>query len=467
MAITIPLGGIRRHENIFTTVIPISLLVDITVPGMAFEPKEVANESYDHLDDRVRELIGARGDIQREFFHRAMRNERVIDPETGEKRTERTPTGWSPTRKYKNATGDLQKYIEGPFLDTPPLEATLPSFTIYFPEKLKGDLMKSFDAHMGGEFHLFSLDMSMKAMEADGESRLLAIRRALSPNSRLTGTRQEKLRATLVSVDVIHGVPARAMGQMFADLNGKGVTLTRNETEGLNTRDRWIKATKDIFGELKVPLETKGRQVTAVSQAAHKHLIIGQAVSMVRGLGLGFSKAVSATSYEEVIKSEASYKRLKAAGVSWFGTVLDHFGAETLPDGTRDARVFTDPDLVVRAVSVKVALGVMGNPWFEINLPKQAEHMKALGEIDWRVSPAWQSIAGKVSPQVERRQVKGKPVIKEIPGEWRLAAAGAKELGGAAVRALTNPDTVAGRQVRNKPRAASGPGDRDAAPRAA
>src|SRR4051794_36251972 len=314
MAITMQLGGIRRHENIFTTVVPVSTLVDLTVPGLAFEPKEVAGESYDHVDQRVNELIEARGSIQREFFHRAMRNERVLDPETGERRTERQPTGWTPTRKYKNATGELQKYIEGPFLDTPPLEATLPAFTIYFPEPLEGEEMKEFNARMGGEFHLYTLDTSKKAMEADGESRLLAIRRALSASSKLSGTRQEKLRATLVSVDVIHGVPASAMGQMFADLNGKGVPLTKNETEGLNIRDPWIKATKDIFEQLKVPLETTGRQVTAVSQAANKHLIIGQAVTMVRGLALGgFSKAVSATSYDDVIKDPKDYDRLVEA----------------------------------------------------------------------------------------------------------------------------------------------------------
>jgi hypothetical protein len=457
MAITMQLGGIRRNESIFTTVIPISMLVDLTVPGMAFEPKEVAGESYDHLDDRVRELIAARGTIQREFFHRAMRNERVLDPESGERRTERQPTGWTPTRKYKNATGELQKYIEGPFLDTPPLEATLPAFTIYFPEPLEGEEMKEFNARMGGEFHLYTLDTSKKAMEADGESRLLAIRRALSASSKLSGTRQEKLRATLVSVDVIHGVPASAMGQMFADLNGKGVTLTKNEAEGLNIRDPWTKATKDIFDKLKVPLETTGRQVTAVSQAEHKHLIIGQAVTMVRGLGLGgFSKAVSATSYDDVIKDSKDYDRLVEAGVSWFGAILDHFGAETMPDGTRDASVFTDPDRVLRAVPVKVALGVMGNPWFEVNLPKQAEHKTALGEIDWQVSRAWQGIAGKVSPKVVKRKVDGKTVREQIEGEYTLAAAGAKELGSMAERALTNPTSAAGRAVRSAPSISDG-----------
>jgi hypothetical protein len=449
MAITMQLGGIRRSENLFTTVVPISVLVDLTIPGMAFEKKEVEGESFDHLQSRVADLFHARGSIQREFFHQAMENVRVVDPDTGEKRTERRPTAWSPTRKYKNATGELQKYIEGPFLDTPPLTATLPAFTIYYPELLSGEQREEFNAHMGGEFHLYSIDTAKKAMEADGESRLLAIRRALSTSSKLSGSRQEKLRTTLVSVDVIHGVSTSAMGQMFADLNGKGVTLTKNEAEGLNTRDPWTRATKEIFEALHVPLVTTGRQVTAVNQAEHKHLIIGQAITMVRGLGLGsFSKAVGAALLDDVIKDPKDFERLVQAGVSWFGSVLDHFGAETLPDGTRDATIFTDPDFVVRAVPVKVAIGVMGHPWFEVNRPKQAEHMSALEEIDWRVGLVWQGVAGKVAPKVVRRKVEGKTVRDEIPGEYFLAAAGAKELGSAAVRALTNPTSAAGRAVR-------------------
>jgi hypothetical protein len=448
MAITTLLGGIRRNENMFTTVVPISLLTELTIPGMAFEAKEVKGEKFEHLDERVKELMPARA-FQREFFHRAMRNVKVVDPETGEKRTDRQPTGWTPTRKYQNATGELQRYIEGPFLDTPPLEATLPAFTIYFPEQLQGERVPEFNAHMGGEFHRYALDSAKKAMEADGESRLLAIRRALSASSKLSGTRQEKLRATLVSVDVIHGVPASAMGQMFSDLNGKGVLLTKNEAEGLNIRDPWTRATKDIFEALRVPLVTTGRQVTAPNQAEHKHLIIGQAITMVRGLGFGtFSKAVSNSTQDDIIKDPADFDRLVKAGVAWFGHVLDHFGAKTLPDGTRNADVFTDPDRVLRAVPIKVALGVMGHPWFEVNLPKQAQHKAFLREIDWRVGAAWQGIAGKVSPKIEKRKVDGKMKQEKVPGQFTLAASGAKELGSAAVRALTNPTSAAGRLVR-------------------
>jgi hypothetical protein len=92
----------------------------------------------------------------------------------------------------------------------------------------------------------------------------------------------------------------------------------------------------------------------------------------------------------------------------------------------------------------------MGNPWFEVNRPEQAKHTKALEEIDWRVNPAWQGIAGKVSPKVETRKAEGKTTRVTVEGEYKLAAAGAKEIGAAAVRALTNPDSNPGRAVRGK-----------------
>lgn len=449
MAITTKLGGIRLDENRISTVMPISMLVDFTIGGMAFEPKEKAGDAYDHLDQRVQELLPARGSIQRAFFARAMRDIRVTDPETGEKRTEREPTGWSPTRKYLNARTDLVKYVQGPFLDRPPLTAALPAFVIYCPELIDGEQVPSFNAHMGGEFFRYDVDPSRKFMIADGESRHLAIEISLAPTSKLSGSRREKLKQTLVTVEIIHGIPSAAMGQMFADLNGKGVTLTRNEVNSLDVRDPWARAAKEIFAELRVPLMTSGRQVTAVAMAENKHLLVGQAITMVRALGLGSSsKAVSTSPHDDAIKDAKDYERIVKAGVKWFGTVLDHFEMPVLSDGTRSAAIFTDPDRVLKAVPVKVALGVMGHAWVDVNLPKQHEHRAALAEINWRVGPAWQGIAGKISPAIVKRKVDGKTVKETVPDEFTLAASGAKEIGAKAVRALTNPDSNDGRAVR-------------------
>jgi hypothetical protein len=452
VAITMKLGGIRLDDNRIATIMPISLFTDLTIGGMAFEPKEKAGEAYDHLDSRVQELLPARGSIQRAFFARAMRDTKVIDPETGEKRTVREPTAWSPTRKYENATQDLLRYVQGPFLDRPPLTAALPSFVVYCPEKIEGSQVAEFNAHMGGEFFLFDLDPARKFMIADGESRHLSIELSLAPTSKLSGSRREKLKTTLVTVEVIHGIPPSDMGQMFADLNGKGITLTRNEVNALDVRDPWARAAKEIFESLHVPLMGSGRQITAVAMAENKHLLVGQAITMVRALGLGsYSKAVSSSVYEDAIKDPKDYAKVVKAGATWFGAVLDHFGMPALEDGTRSAEVFTDPDRVLKAMPIKVALGVMGHAWVEHDLRRQGEYLDALGRINWRVRPEWNGIAGKVTEAKVKRKIDGKTVTEVVPGEYTLAASGAKEIGAAAVRALTNPETNAARAVRGLP----------------
>jgi hypothetical protein len=449
VAIAVKYGGIQLTPNMMTTVWPISMVEDNVVPGMAFEPKEMIGESFDHLDDRVKQLQEARGTIQRSFFHRAMRTVKVVNPDTGKKESVREPTGWTPSRKHQNATGDLQRYIEGPFLENPPLRATLPPFILYCPEKLDGVSAADFNAHMGGEFHTFEHDPAKKFMIADGESRHLAIQRALSPTGRLAGSRREKLRNTLVTVVIIHGIDPTDMGQMFADLNGKGVTLGANEVAGLDIRDPWARAAKDIFGQLGVSLVTTGRQVTAVDQAEEKHLLVGQAISMVRALGTGsYSKAVSSSTLDEAIKAQEQYNKVVQAGVQWFGIVLKHF-ASVLREDEPPASIFTHRDYVLKSMPIKVALGVMGHAWVETSLPLQDEHRGALTEINWRVARRWDGIAGKVRERTETTKVDGKKVKVPVPNEYELAAGSAKMIGAVAVRALTNPSTKAGRLVRD------------------
>ena len=61
-------------------------------------------------------------------------------------------------------------------------------------------------------------------------------------------------------------------------------------------------------------------------------------------------------------------------------------------------------------------------------------------------------MAGKVKAKTKKeRNAEGKTVKVEIPGEWDLAAASAKEIGARAVRALTNPSTNVGRLIRGQP----------------
>ena len=317
---------------------------------------------------------------------------------------------------------------------------------------------------MGGEFYLYDIDPAKKLMFADGESRHLAIDLSLAPNSKLAGSLREKLKATLVNVEIIHGIPTADMGQMFADLNGKGVTLTRNEADALDIRDPWARAAKEVFAELKMPLMGSGRQVTAVAEAENKHLLVGQAITMVRALGLAsYSKAVSSSSFEDAIKDTKDYDKIVKAGVKWFGAILDHFNMPTLENGERSGAIFTDPDRVVRAMPIKAALGVMGHAWVDVNLPLQHEYRAALEEINWTVGPNWQGVAGKVVPKKVKKKVDGKTVTEEIPDEYTLAASGVKEIGAAAVRALTNPNSAKGAAIRGRTIKQSGLSEEDAA----
>ncbi len=442
------LGGIRIDENRISTVMPISLLMDLTISGLAFEPKEKVGENYDHLDSRVKELGPARGAIQRNFFARAMKEIRYFDPDTGERKTRREPIAWSPTRKYNNAIGELLRYVQGPFLDNPPRTGALPPFILYAPELMSGEQREDFNAHMGGEFFRYDVDPGVKFMLADGESRHLAIDLSLAPTSRLSGSRREKLKSTLVTVEIIHGIPAEDMGQLFADFNGKGVTLTRNEVEGKDLRDPWTRAAKEIFAKLNVPLQGSGRQITLVAMAENKHLLVGHAIAMVRAIGLGsYHQAVSSSSHEDVIKDPAKYQKLVDAGVEWFGLLLEHFNMPEV-DGQRSAAIFTDPDRVMRAMPVKVALGVMGHAWFTGDVNSQRACRAALDEINWTVTPAWNGIAGKVTEKTVRQNVDGEIIAVPVRGEYKLAASGAKEIGQRVVRALTSPTTADGAGVR-------------------
>jgi hypothetical protein len=459
MAIRTRIGGIRLNEQHFTSILPIDRLMSFSIPGMAFEAKDLAGENYDHLDQRVAELRPARSDIQRSFFAPAMRTEKEVDPETGKKVSVRKPTGWTPTAKHRNATGGLRRFIEGPFLESPPLSAVLPGFILYCPEALVGEQLPDFDAHQGGEFFIFELDEARKFMVADGESRHMGIELALSPSSKLSGSQREKLRNTLVVVDFIHGIAPTAMGQIFADLNARGVKLSPNEAESLNIRDPWVRATREIFDKLReeegydITLQRSGRQVTAAAQAEGKHLLFSQTVTMVRAMGTGsYSKAVSSSSLEDaIIKEPKQYDRIVRGGVGWFKVLLNRFQPVVGKDED-PVSIFTHPDYVLRAMPIKVALGVMGHAWVETNLPLQAEHGKSLEKINWRVDERWGGIAGKVALKTKKvKNAEGKTVKEEIPDEWELAAASAKQIGPLAVRALTNASTNVGRRVRGLP----------------
>lgn len=422
MAIRQVLGGIAVTDHQFTTVIPVSELLRLTIGGMAFEQEAARNDEYNNVADRVAMLAPARAVAQRSFYAPALKSKRVVGDD-GERHPAQIET-WSETAKLRNAKGDLLKYVKGPFIDEPDqATAGLPAFVLYIPEHLPAE-RADFDAGMGGEFYLYDFTDVGRAMILDGESRHYAIDRALAEQGpgALDGHRKQRLRDKLVTVQCHFNHNPVVMGQLFSDLNSKGVKITTNDAASRDIRDPWNKVTREIAADLGLELENTGRQLTAVSRHAGKHLLFSQFRTMVRALGLGsFSGAVSAAERSDDI----NWERVRRAGVEWFGIVLKHFGGP---------EVFTDPERVLRTVPVKVALGIMGHDWYATSVERQAQHIAALSEINWHVSSKWNGIAGKV-------------VTKD--GISTLSSSGAKENGSRAVQALTSANNTYGRRVRS------------------
>lgn len=423
MALQEHIGGIRINDHQFTTVLPISELLRITVSGMAFEQDAVGTHAYGNLTDRVAVLSPARKLVQRTFYNPALKPKVVKNLETGEKETKRVPS-FSESAKLINAKGDLLRYVKGPYIDSPEQStAAMPAFVLYFPEKLPALPQQDFNAGMGGEYYTYDLTNVGKGMVLDGESRHYSMERAINDSgaNALTGLRKEILRNKLVTVEVHHGLDPLKMGQVFADLNGKGVKLNSNAAGARDIRDPWARATKEIFSQLDVQLQLAGRQISAVSQANDIHLMFNQARVMVRALGIGsFNGATGSSDRTDGI----DFDRVVKTGVEWFDIVFKHFGGP---------QVFTDSDQVLRAMPVKVAIGLMGHAWYDTDMTERQKHSHSLSTIDWRVRPEWAGIAGKVTQK---------------DGVYKLSASGAKEIGTRAARAITNADSVDGKKIR-------------------
>jgi hypothetical protein len=423
MAVKEEIGGIQVNDHQFSTVLSVERFLRLALSGMAFEQDAVGTKAYEHMDERVAELRPARQLVQRSFYNPALKKKVVKDLQTGEKSTQRVPD-FVESAKLRNAKGDLLKYIKGPYIDAPDhAAAAMPAFVVYFPEKLSS-APAIFNAGMEGEFFTYDLTGLGKAMILDGESRHYALERALNDSgaNTLSGPRKEILRRKLVTVEVHHGLEPAMMGQIFADLNGKGVKLNSNEVASRDIRDPWAKATRQIFLELGIPLQSTGRQVSAASQAAGLHLMFHHARVMVRALGIGsFSGATSTSERTDGI----NFDRVVSTGVEWFRIVFDHF------DGPA---AFTDPDRVLRAMPVKVAIGLMGHAWYDTDLALRQKHIRSLSEINWRVRSEWNGIAGKVTGSDK--------------DGYKLSASGAKEIGTRAARAITNPESADGKRIR-------------------
>jgi hypothetical protein len=308
--------------------------------------------------------------------------------------------------KKRNAQGDLADYIYDEWLGNngAPTAGFFGPFIGYFPDKIRID--------EDGTAHL-----SSKGFFLDGESRAEAL---LTNIERIEDDdKLEKLLQKPVALHMVHGIPeAKVVSKYFADINGKGVKVNPNLVAMADYTDPYAELAKAIFGHLAIELETRQRQVRAASPAVLTGL---QARMMVAAV----AKGVGAVQYgaKPIPTDGVDFAKLEEVAQSWLSRVFSTFGAEA----------FRDKLLILRAVPVVASLGGLGRAFYAGDSEGQRAALDVLTDkrIDWTVGVHWDGIAGRLNPTT-----------------GRFAVGGGKEYAYATYRALTEPASEIGQQIR-------------------
>jgi hypothetical protein len=309
-------------------------------------------------------------------------------------------------QKKTNARGDLADYIRDEWLPTngsAPAAGFLPAFILYFPETL--------EIEEDGTAHIRS-----KGIFVDGESRGEAL---LTNLERLGDADYDRLVERPVAVHIIHGIrDPKVIAKYFADVNGKGVGVNPNLVVMSDYTDPFAEITKRVFDELGIELETRQRQVSARSNAVLTGL---QARTMVAAV----AKGVAAVQYgsKPIPDEEIDLDVLETTAASWLARVFETFEPDT----------FRDKSYILRATPVSSSLGALGKGFFDGDNEKERMALEVLAdeEIDWTVGEHWATVAGRVNPNT-----------------GRFAIGGGKEYAYASYRALTEPESDIGQQIR-------------------
>jgi hypothetical protein len=310
--------------------------------------------------------------------------------------------------KKTNAQGPLADYIRDEWLpersDRPPA-GFLPPFILFLPDKL--DIDKEINVA-----HIRS-----KGVFGDGESRGDAL---LVNVENLNDRDVDRLLDKRIAVHIVHGVSdTKVLAKYFADVNGRGVRVNPNLTIMADYTDPYADTTMRVFERLDLELETRQRQVPAKSNAILTGL---QARMMVAAV----AKGVAAVQYgaKPIPEDGVDFTKLEQDATAWLQRVLAKF----------DAATFRDKTYIVRSVPVSVCLGALGRAFYGGDTNDQRAALAVLSDdgIDWTVGPHWSGIAGKVNPDT-----------------GRFAVGGGKEYAYATWRALTEPESDAGKQIRH------------------
>jgi DNA sulfur modification protein DndB len=313
-------------------------------------------------------------------------------------------------QKKTNARGALADYISDEWLPangSKPAAGFIPAFILYFPDELEIDQEDGMTAHIRS-----------RGIFVDGESRGEAL---LTNLERLGDAEYDRLVKRSVAVHIIHGVgDPKVIAKYFADVNGKGVGVNPNLVVMTDYTDPYAEITKRVFERLGLELETRQRQVSAKSAAVLTGL---QARTMVAAVARG----VSAVQYggKPIPDDGVDLDKLETTAESWLSRVFSALRPER----------FRDKGYIIRAVPVSSSLGALGRAHYDGDSDGQRKALQVLDDdtIDWSVGEHWAAIAGRVNPNT-----------------GRFAVGGGKEYAYATYRALTEPESDIGSQIRGK-----------------
>lgn len=312
--------------------------------------------------------------------------------------------------KKRNAQGLLADYIRDEWLGSNggPTSGFFGPFIAYFPEKITVN---------ADEDGIATAHLSSKGVFLDGESRgesLLVNVERLDDDARV-----DKLLQKPVALHIIHGIDdVKVIAKYFADVNGKGVKVNPNLVAMADYTDPFAEIAKRLFAHLDIELETRQRQVRASSPAVLTGL---QARMMVAAV----AKGVGAVQYgaKPIPTDGIDVGKLEEIAESWLSRVFSTYGADA----------FRDKELILRSVPVIASLGGLGRAFFDGDSDGQRVALDVLTDkrIDWSVGSQWNGIAGRVNPNT-----------------GRFAVGGGKEYAYATYRALTEPTSEIGQQIR-------------------
>lgn len=296
-------------------------------------------------------------------------------------------------------------------------DGAIPTIILWTPTALKV-------AALEGEEPLGHIQVpyTLKMVAIDGETQLAARYEA-------NRERPGEFDKTPVTIKICHGRPVGWACQAFHDLNVLGVQVNAAVAIAMDNRDAYTKLARDL--EQDVPL-FRGKVNKAKRQLGSKDRDL-VTITALRGacvtLGEGIAGVKYGTGPVEINSNRLPH--VKQVATEWFTAVSQAFGAD-IED--RQGRLASAP-------AILAAIGAMGHDLLAYDQAdvggrhaKRDELLARLRQVKWEKGELWEGIAGKRTPK----------------GAFSIG--GTKETVYAVYRALNEPTSPEGRQVRGEGR---------------